>query len=72
MTHEQLDIIGPQIEKNCNYAIEQQWPSWSRYAQQQMIDRLMAEMAPDWDYMMLETIGQAPRITLTQYRGDIG
>lgn len=71
MTHEELDKLGPVLQERCNAVIAERWPSWSRYATDQMISDTMHEIAPNWAWMTVSVLNGIPRVALTQYDGDV-
>jgi hypothetical protein len=71
MTHRELDELAHELHRKINVAIVRGFPSWSRFARNQMIDKIVTELAPQWDYAVVSMITGAPRVRLTQYRGDV-
>lgn len=71
MTHAELDALGPKLQAQINDAIAEQHPLWSRYAVEAEIEKLLTEMAPDWEYLTSTPIGSTPSVVLTQYRGRV-
>lgn len=71
MTHEELDRLGPELQKRCNDEIARRFPTWSRYAVGQMLDQTMSDLAPDWGWMKVSTVSGVPEIRLMQYHGNL-
>ncbi len=71
MTHEDLNRLGPELEERCNAAIQERFPSWSRYAVDQMVESTMCEIAPGWSWLVMRTVNRVPEIVLKQYLGPI-
>jgi len=72
VTHDELDRLGPELEAQCNAEIRRLYPTWSRYAVDQMLNSTMAELAPEWNWVNLSNIAGVPEIRLIQYTGKVG
>ena len=71
LTHAEIDGAAARLQKECNAAIEQGFPTWSRFAVDQMVDAIMQDLAPDWSWMKRGTVNNVPAIVLTSYNGPV-
>ena len=71
LTHAEIDAAASRLQEECNAAIEQGFPTWSRFAVDQMVDAIMQDRAPDWSWMKRGTYNGVPTIVLTSYNGPV-
>ena len=70
-THAEIDAAACRLREECNVAIEHGFPTWSRFAIDQMVDVIMEDRAPDWSWMKRGTVNNVPAIVLTSYNGPV-
>lgn len=59
-----------ELQKAANERIQQEYDHWSPYEVGLRVEQICEELfRGEWDYRMLEAIGQCPAVIITSYRG---